>query len=403
MPRALRLLLPLVVLGMVSAPAVQVQTAPPAAAAAAAADTDPSPRTATYSTFGSRSVPSPDGNVLVRYPTSAGRMVADRPLVVVGHGHGMNPAVALEGNSYLVRAGYVVAVPPLGASRDFPALARIVSRSLDAVLADRTLAGGILENRIGYTGASMGAITGIALLDPTVRDQRIKAFVIRSGSRAGMRPSWSDAPPLLFVLGTDDKVIPPEKSRKAYAAASYPKGMIELPGAGHDLREPIRTPIVSDATTAFFSRFLGGVSAGLTGIQAAVDKDPNDPSYVHEWSLDRGGDGSSPGVVPAYSYEHSATLDPGARRSSYDFAVTRSRLHARLSFSIPGVARSDERAVMTLRGPDGKVVERSRGDSALRLRAGVRAGSYRLTVRKALPLRDRPLTFDLAVAPAATS
>jgi hypothetical protein len=160
---------------------------------------------------------------------------------------------------------------------------------------------------------------------------------------------------------------------------------------------------VSDATTAFFSRFLGGVSAGLNGIQAAVDKDPNEPSYFHEWSLDRGGDGSSPGVAPAYSYERSATMGPGARRNSYDFAVTRSRLKARLSFSIPGVARSDERALMTLRGPDGKVVERSRGDSVLRLRAGVRAGSYRLTVRKALPLRDRALTFALAVAPAATS
>lgn len=400
MSRVLKWLTPVIVLAAVSAGTVQVQAAPVDALTSGA---DPSPRTASYSTSGTRSVPSPDGDVLVRYPTSGSRMVADRPLVIVGHGHGMNPAVALEGNSYLVRAGYVVAVPPLGASHDFHALARIVSRSLDAVLADRALAGGILEHRIGYTGASMGAIAGIALLDPTVRDRRIKAFVIRSGSRAGMHPSWSDAPPLLFVLGTNDKVIPPEKSRKAYEAASYPKGKIELPGAGHDLREPIRTPIVSDATTAFFSRFLGGVERGLDGIQAAVDDDPNDPSYVHEWSLDRGGDGSSPGVVPAYSYERSATLEPGARRSSYDFAVTRSRLKARLSFAIPGVAKSDERAVMTLRDPDGKVVERSRGDSVLRLRAGVGKGSYRLTVRKAVPLRDRALRFDLEVAPAATS
>ena len=86
-----------------------------------------------------------------------------------------------------------------------------------------------------------------------------------------------------------------------------------------------------------------------------------------------------------------------------DFAVTRSRLKARLSFSIPGVAKSDERAVMTLRDPDGKVVERSRGDSVLRLRAGVGNGTYRLTVRKAVPLRDRALSFDLAVVPAVTS
>lgn len=394
MPRALRLLLPVVVMAAVSATTVQVQAAP--TDALASTEADPSPRTATYSTFGTRSVPSPDGDVLVRYPTSSGRMVADRPLVVVGHGHGMDPAVALEGNSYLARAGYVVAVPPLGASHDFLALARIVSRSLDAVLADRVLAPGILEQRIGYTGASMGAITGIALLDPAARDRRFDAFVIRSGSRAGMHPSWSDAPPMLVVLGTEDKVISPDKSRKIYDAATDPKGKIELPGAGHNLQEPIRTPIVSDSTVAFFSRYLNGVENGLDGIRAAVERDPNNPSYVHEWSLDRVG-----GTTPGYSYERSGTLDPDARRSTYSFTVTESRLRARLSFSIPGVPTSEERAVMTLRAPDGTLVERRRGDSVLRLRAGVREGSYRLTVRKSVKHRDRALDFALEVAPAA--
>jgi dienelactone hydrolase len=395
MPHPLRLLLPVVVLAAVSATTVQVQAAPTTATAGA----DPAPRTATYSTSGTRSVPSPDGDVLVRYPTSGGRMAADRPLVIVGHGHGMNPAVALEGNSYLARAGYVVAVPPLGASHDFLALARIVSRSLDAVLADRVLAPGILEQRIGYTGASMGAITGIALLDPRVHDRRIDALVIRSGSRAGMKPSWGDAPPLLFVLGTEDKVIPPEKSRKAYDAATFPKGKIELPGAGHNLTEPIRTPVVSDSTVAFFSRFLNGVDNGLDGVRVAVDRDPNNPSYVHEWALDRSG--GTPGIAPDYSYDRSGALAPADRRISYDLAVTRSRLKARLTFSIPGVGRAAERAVMTLRDPDGTLVERSRGDSVLRLRAGVTEGSYRLTVRKSVKHRDRALDFALEVAPAA--
>jgi dienelactone hydrolase len=397
MPRLLRLLLPVVVMAAVSATAVQVQAAPTTAPAGAGAE--PSPRPASYSTYGTRSVPSPDGPVLVRYPTSGGRMAADRPLVIVGHGHGMNPAVSLEGNSYLARAGYVVAVPPLGASHDFLALAGIVSRSLDAVLADRVLAPGILEERIGYTGASMGAITGIALLDPRARDRRIDALVIRSGSRAGMRPSWGDAPPLLFVLGTEDKVIPPERSRKAYDAATYPKGKIELPGAGHNLTERIRTPIVSDSTVAFFSRFLNGVDNGLDGIRAAVERDPNKPSYVHEWALDRSG--ATPGAAPKYSYERSGALETDARRSTYELAVTRSRLRARLSFNIPGVGRAAERAVMTLRGPDGKVVERSRGDSVLRLRSGVREGSYRLTVRKSVKHRARALDFTLKVSPAA--
>ncbi len=400
MSLVLKLLTPVLVTAVVGAATVTVQAATPRAAVPGA---DPSPRTASYASYETRSVPSPDGAVLVRYPTSDGRMVAERPLVVVGHGHGMDPAVALEGNSYLVRAGYVVAVPPLGASTDFLALARIVSRSLDAVLADRTLAPGILEHRIGYTGASMGAITGIALLDPRVRDRRFTAFVIRSGSRAGMKPSWADAPPLLFVLGTNDTVILPEKSRKAYDAATHPKGLLELPGAGHNLSEPIRTGIVSDSTKAFFAEFLGGVPTGLDGIRAAVQQDPNGPSYVHDWALDGQGEGATPGTLPEYALERSGSIDAGERRSSHELTVTDSRLGARLTFDYPGLPPSEERAVITVRDADGDVVKRRRGDSVLRLGADVTAGTYRLVVRKPVALRERAVTYTLDVTPRAGS
>jgi dienelactone hydrolase len=383
----------------VGATTVGVQAVPTSAASAAAASGAAS-GAATYTPSATRRVASPDGDVLVRYPTSGGRMVAERPLVVVGHGHGMNPAVALDGNSYLVNAGYVVAVPPLGASTDFPALAEIVSRSLDAVLADRALAPAILDTRIGYTGASMGAITGVALLDPRTRDHRIDAVVIRSGSRAGLRPSWADAPPLLFVLGTADKVISPDRSRKAYERATYPKGKIELPGAGHDLTEPVRTPIVSNSTKAFFARFLDGDTDGLDGIRAAVQDDPNKPSYVSDWRLDRPG---AAAAAPGYSYERSGRIAPGERRAAFRLEVTDSRLRARLSFRTAGVSDGAERAVMTLRDGHGTVVKRVRGDSVLRLRKGVDDGVYKLHVRKPNRHRDDALRYALDVTPAPAS
>jgi hypothetical protein len=198
---ASRIVVPVAAVAMVSGTTAQVQ--------AATSDPDPSPQTATYSAYGSKTVPTADGNVLVRYPTSSGAIVPKRPLVLVGHGMGMDPAVALSGHQYLVNAGYVVAVPPLGSSTDYKGLARKVSRSLDAVLADPALAPGILPNRVGYTGGSQGGITGIALQDPSVRDPRIKAFVVRSGRVSGSSPSWADAPPMLFMLGTADTVHHP--------------------------------------------------------------------------------------------------------------------------------------------------------------------------------------------------
>jgi hypothetical protein len=211
-----------------------------------------------------------------------------------------------------------------------------------------------------------------------------------------MDPAWTDAPPLLFVLGTEDKVIPPERSRRAFELATYPKGKLELPGAGHDLREPVRTPVVSDSTKAFFARFLDGQGDGLDGIRDAVRNDPNNPDYDHDWRLDSR---TSSGTSVPYSYEHSGQLDADEGRTSYRLRVTDSRLRARLSFDVAGVPASDERAVMTLRDPEGAVVKKVRGDSVLRLREGVDGGVYRLSVKKPRRHSGQVLSYTLDVAP----
>ena len=251
------------------------------------ADPNPSPQTGNYTTYGTRNLTTAGGvSVLLRYPTVSGVMAVDRPVVIIGHGMGMDPAVAQSGHQYLVKAGYVVAVPNIGASTNYLNLARIIKQTVDAILADSTLAPGVLPNRIGYTGGSQGGITGIALQDPTVRDPRIKCFVLRCARVSGSNPSWTNAPPLLFIHGTADNTIPYSQGMAAYTAATAPKGFITLPGAGHDMIEPTPTNIVQEATKAFFSRFLGGVSTGLNGIQTAVNNDVNRPTYIHDWTLD---------------------------------------------------------------------------------------------------------------------
>ena len=149
---AARTLVPVAAFAMVSGTVVQAQAQAQAQAQTRPGNTHRPPQTATFTSYGSRTVPSVDGDVLVRYPTSSGAIAPKRPLALVGHGMGMDPAVALSGHTYLVNAGYVVAVPPLGSSTNYLGLARVVSRSLDAVLADPALAPGILPDRIGYTG-----------------------------------------------------------------------------------------------------------------------------------------------------------------------------------------------------------------------------------------------------------
>ena len=107
---------------------------------------------------------------------------------------------------------------------------------------------------------------------------------------------------------------------------------------------------------------------------------------------------SSGSSVP-YSYEHSGQLDADEGRTTYRLRVTDSRLRARLSFDVAGVPASDERAVMTLRDPEGTVVKKVRGDSVLRLRKGVEDGVYRLSVKKPRRHSGQVLSYALEVTP----
>ncbi|WP_243059367.1 hypothetical protein [Nocardioides sp. SR21] len=261
--------------------------APSAAKAATTTDPNPSPQTASFSTTGSTTLKTTAGEAVhVRYPTVNGAIAPKRPVVLIGHGMGMgsNMANVMNNGAFLNKAGYVTVSSNMDAQSSYTNKARLMSRALDAVLAAPSLTAGVLPNRVGYYGGSNGAITGVTMQDPTVRDKRIKAFVLRSPWAREGKPSWTDAPPILVMLGTADTTIAPANSRAVYNAMTFPKGKIELSGAKHDMVLS-GSNIVQDSSKAFFARYLGGVATGLNTISPMITKDTR-LNYVFDWTSD---------------------------------------------------------------------------------------------------------------------
>lgn len=255
---------------------------------------DPSPRSITSSQTGSRVITTSQGEAVeVRYPIVGGQMAQGRPVVYVGHGQGMgdNMAGVMQGGQFLVNAGYVIIAANIDTPSSYLGKAQKVSRAITALLADPVMAPGILPQRIGYYGGSQGAITAVALQDPSVRDDRIRCFVARSPMNSGSSPSWSDAMPFFVMLGTADAIIPPSLSRGIYTSATSPKGKIELEGAGHNMTLT-GSNIVQDASRAFFDRFLRGNPTGLDAIPPLIAADSR-LAYESNWTLDAGSGSSS--------------------------------------------------------------------------------------------------------------
>jgi hypothetical protein len=195
---------------------------------------------------------------------------------------GSNMTNVMTGGTFLNKSGYVTASSNMDAQSSYANKARLMTRVLNAVLAAPSLAAGVLPNRVGYYGGSNGAITGVTMQDPAVRDTRIKAFVLRSPWAREGNPSWTDAPPILVMLGTADTTIAPANSRAVYTAMTSPRGKIELSGAKHDMTLS-GSNIVQEASKAMFSRYLNGVTTGLNAIPPMVSADAR-LNYVFDWT-----------------------------------------------------------------------------------------------------------------------
>jgi predicted dienelactone hydrolase len=230
--------------------------------------------------------PSRTLDTFVYYPatTAAGtppdRGGAPYPLVVFAHGFGETPDLA-GFTSILSRwasAGFVVAAPlfPLtrGDAPGNPDLADYVHQPGDMsfvitqLLAQSAQPGNVLHGmidpgEIGAAGHSLGGVTTLGVVtNSCCRDRRVRAAIVMSGDQITFpsgRTVWASAPPLLFVHGSADPVVPYAASLYAFNRAHAPKGLLTILGGDHSSPVDDSTaafPSIVSVTTAFLDRYV---------------------------------------------------------------------------------------------------------------------------------------------------
>jgi dienelactone hydrolase len=134
-------------------------------------------------------------------------------------------------------------------------LADRLARATDWVASQPSLR----ELPVGYFGASTGG--GAALVAAALRPHAVHAIVSRGGrpDLAGEYLPLVKAPTLLIVGGRDTPVI--EMNRAAFDQLRLvQKQLVLVPGATHLFEEPGTLDRVANLASAWFVRYLGGVS-----------------------------------------------------------------------------------------------------------------------------------------------
>jgi len=242
--------------------------------------------------------------VILRYPATGAAREGDvpgappargtspYPLIVFAHGFDVTPATYARLLRAWTRAGFVVAAPvfPLESSAapggpdesdlvNEPAdISFVISRLLAAAAAPSgTLSGLIDPARIAVAGQSDGGIAALAAAyGRRTRDPRIKAAVVLSGAEASGFGGYgfrAGEPPLLAVQGTADTTNLPRNTDEYFRAASRPKYLLRLLGAGHlppYTTEAAQLALVERATIAFLDGYLDGTPGVPARIAAAA-------------------------------------------------------------------------------------------------------------------------------------
>jgi dienelactone hydrolase len=226
----------------------------------------------------------------VYYPAAAGTPTGDPqpdaapatadgpyPLIVFAHGLSATPGTYQGLLAHWASAGYVVAAPafplssgtsPCGAiagdvvnqPKD---MSFVITSVLDDARAQGTPVSGLVDAKhIGAAGHSNGGITTYGLVGNTeLRDKRIDAAAILAGTAQKFPEGKYDLahlPPVLFVHGTNDDLVPYSAAITGFNGARGPKGLLSVTGGDHGSSA---SPVVYDATTDFFDGYLRGDAA----------------------------------------------------------------------------------------------------------------------------------------------
>jgi len=212
------------------------------------------------------------------------------PLIVFAHGLGSEPLQYDKLLSHWSAAGFVVAAPQFPLTSDHtpggPDAGDVVNQPgdmsfvIDSVLQASARTGnalsGLVDSReIGASGHSNGAITTLGLVaDTCCRDPRVKAAVVMAGDAVPFSGGTYDlpsAPPLLFVHGTADELLPYSLAVGMFNAVRGPKGLLTIEHGGHGSAaglSPSSGSSVLRTTTDFFAAYLGGDHAAVARISA---------------------------------------------------------------------------------------------------------------------------------------
>lgn len=196
--------------------------------------------------------------VELRYPTLGGVPVTDRkfPFIVVGHGSALTGVNSASLYAHMVPKGFVIVAPTFTGSSSW---GTDVSLIITDMLARTDLPIQLDPKRIGYSGTSMGGITGLTKYRISLYDSRIKAIYVRAASTSSGSSAynWDVNLPLLMLHGTADGTVSYSGGHRNYLEdAKAPKGFITLQGVGHDMGLPINLlPIRATFTMTFPRRF----------------------------------------------------------------------------------------------------------------------------------------------------
>jgi len=201
-------------------------------------------------------------------PGAAGRF----PLVLFSHGLTAQPADYAAMLARWAQAGFVVAGPTYPYTHydasgyeptdivNQPADASSVIDQLLALDPADPMRAIIDPSRIGAAGHSGGGITTVGLFS-AVRDGRLKAGVVLSGTDFQGTPFTGPAAAMLFVHGAKDNTVTWRAGHTVFEAVPWSRAMLSIADGGHVIESSSFEPATQTSTEFLRYALYGDASA----------------------------------------------------------------------------------------------------------------------------------------------